>query len=176
MDRVQRGIERWAEVRPELDTTGTAVVARVLRLAALAQDRIAGALAPHGLQPAEYSVLAVLRSHGGAAAELSPGVVADAAHLSSGGVANAASRLVAAGLLTRRPDPADGRGTLLRLTDDGRRTADRAVEDVAAAERALLEGVGSRERRALASGLAGLLERLEPPPRRSRPERSRAGS
>jgi DNA-binding MarR family transcriptional regulator len=42
-------------------------------------------------------------------------------------VTNAATRLEAAGLVTRRPDPADGRAVLVELTDAGRAVADKAT-------------------------------------------------
>ena len=43
-------------------------------------------------------------------------------------VTNAASRLEAAGLVVRRPDPADGRGVLVEITDAGRAVAARATD------------------------------------------------
>jgi len=42
-------------------------------------------------------------------------------------VTNAIDRLVAAGYVTRRPNPADGRGVLAAITDDGRRVTDKAT-------------------------------------------------
>jgi DNA-binding MarR family transcriptional regulator len=42
-------------------------------------------------------------------------------------VTNAATRLEAAGLVTRRPDPADGRGVLVEITAAGRALATEAT-------------------------------------------------
>ena len=48
--------------------------------------------------------------------------------LSSGGMTKRLDRLVQAGLVERRPDPADRRGTLVRLSRRGKTTIDKAVE------------------------------------------------
>jgi DNA-binding MarR family transcriptional regulator len=167
-DRIAEGIARWAEVRPDLDARGTEVVGRVLRLGALFGEALAGALAPHGLQPGEYSVLAILVSRGHPEGELTPSALAEATYLSSGGIANLVRRLEAAGLVTRRPDPADGRGVLVAITPEGRARVDAAVTDVAAAERRLVAGLGARDRETLARGLSRLLSTVDPPspPRR----------
>ena len=42
-------------------------------------------------------------------------------------VTNVAGRLEAAGLVTRRPDPDDGRGVLVEITDAGRAVAAKAT-------------------------------------------------
>ncbi len=162
-DRIAEGIARWAEVRPDLDPSGTEVVGRVLRLGALFGDALARALAPHGLQPGEYSALAILRSRGHPEAELTPTELAESTYLSSGGMANLVKRLEAAGLVARRPDPADGRGVLVALTPAGRARVDAAVTDVAAAERRMVAALGARERAALARGLSRLLSAVDTP-------------
>ncbi len=160
-DRVAEGVAHWARERPDLDTAGTEVVGRVLRLGAIAQEEIARALAPHRLGAGEYSVLAILRSRGAPAFELPPTALAQATYLTSGGIANLVKRLEARGLVARRPDPADGRGVLVGLTASGRARIDAAAPDVAAAERALVGHLPARERRALAGGLARLLAAVE---------------
>jgi DNA-binding MarR family transcriptional regulator len=43
-------------------------------------------------------------------------------------VTNAASRLEAAELVVRRPDPSDGRGVLVEITDEGRAVASKATD------------------------------------------------
>jgi DNA-binding MarR family transcriptional regulator len=42
-------------------------------------------------------------------------------------VTNAIDRLVAAGYVSRWPNPADGRGVLAAITDDGRRVVEKAT-------------------------------------------------
>ncbi len=164
MDRVDTAITRWAEALPELDTSGMEVVARVLRAAALLEERLAEALSAHDLRPAEYSVLAILRSHGGSDAELAPTALADQAFFTTGGMTNLVKRLERDGLVARRPDASDGRGVLVHLTDAGRARVDAAAVAISTAERDALGGLSAKERRDLAKGLSSLLGTLEPGP------------
>ena len=80
--------------------------------------------------------------------------------LTSGGVTKRLDRLAEAGLVERRPDPNDRRGTLVRLTRKGRTVIDKAVEAHVSNEARLLEALKPAERRApdalLRSLLAGL--------------------
>lgn len=167
-DRVAAGIERWRIERPDIDTSGTEVVGRVLRLGAIFTEALARPLSVHGLSPGEYSMLAVLRSHGAPRYELAPSALARATYLSSGGVANLLKGLEGAGLVTRRPDPDDGRGVLVRLTEAGRHRIDVAVADVAAAERDLVRSLDEGDQQDLAVRLSMLLGALDRAPERSR--------
>jgi DNA-binding MarR family transcriptional regulator len=166
LDRVQQGIERWAHEQPDLDTAATGVVARVLRLASVFQEALARSLAPHGLQPREFSVLAVLRSHGAPTFELAPKALADHTFLTTGGMTSLIDRLQRAGLVDRRPDPSDGRGVLVGLTPEGRSLVDRAVVDVGRAERSLIADLTPSDRDELAAALARLLGAVDTPVRR----------
>jgi DNA-binding MarR family transcriptional regulator len=56
-------------------------------------------------------------------------------------VTNTISRLEQQRLVRRRPNPADGRGTLAEITDEGRAVVERATRDLMAAE----FGLGSYE-------------------------------
>ena len=160
-DRVARGIARWAEARPEVDTSGTEVVGRVLWLAARFHETISRVLAPHGLAVGEYSALAILRSQGGPDQELTPTALARATYVTTGGMANILRRLEAGGLVVGRPDPGDGRRVLMRLTDAGRKRIDAAMPDVAEAELKLVRSLGSRERASLVRGLSRLMVGLD---------------
>jgi DNA-binding MarR family transcriptional regulator len=59
--------------------------------------------------------------------------------------------------VTRRPDPADGRGVLVRLTGQGRELVDTALEDLLERERSLLRGLDSAEAAVLAARLRRLV-------------------
>ena len=89
--------------------------------------------APHGITVGEFDVLAALR-RGGAGTVLTPTTLARVAMISPAGMTNRLNRLEAAGLIVRRPDPDDRRGSLVELTPNGHAVADRAVEDLVAAE------------------------------------------
>ena len=69
------------------------------------------------LQPASYLVLTYLADAGRAAAS----AIVEAFGIDKGAVSRQVQHLVDLGLLERTPDPADGRATLLAVTDDARR-------------------------------------------------------
>ncbi len=61
--------------------------------------------------------------------------------------------LAAAGLVTRRTDPADARRTLVDVTDRGRQTVERAQQSAHAALEAAVKNLTRPERAALVSAL-----------------------
>jgi DNA-binding MarR family transcriptional regulator len=81
--------------------------------------------------------------------------------LSSGGITKRLDRLAEAGLIERRPDPADRRGTLVRLTRKGRSAIDRALEGHLANEERLLLALAPGDQRRLDRLLRRLLGSLE---------------
>ncbi len=84
----------------------------------------------HGLHIGQNHVLAVLWEADGA----TPGELAAALHVTTPTVTKMATRMAAAGLLTRRPDDRDHRLVRLWLTDAGR-----ALQEPVETERRLLE-------------------------------------
>lgn len=123
-DGVDAIVEQWARERPDLDTTAMAVFGRVHRLARLSGDAVEREYAAFGLGRPEFDVLATLRRSG---APLSPGRLAAAMMLSSGGTTARLDRLERAGLVRRSPDPDDRRGVLVQLTARGAELVDGAV-------------------------------------------------
>ena len=61
----------------------------------------------------------------------------------------------------RRPDPDDRRGSLVELTPSGHAIADRAVEDLVAAENELFRELSATERQRLDRILDKLIDRLD---------------
>src|SRR5919197_5192390 len=147
-DHIDRIVEQWRRERPELDVAPLALLGRLMRTAALAEAALADGLGGHGLQPGWFDLLAALR-RAGEPYELNPTQLMDAMMLSSGGVTKRLDRLVDAGLVARRADPADRRGTLVGLTRRGKAVVDRAIETHVANEKRLLSPLSSAERRSL---------------------------
>jgi DNA-binding MarR family transcriptional regulator len=85
----------------------------------------------------------------------------EATMLSSGGITKRLDRLVEAGLVERRPDRDDRRGTLVRLTRKRRAVIDRALEAHVASEERLLEPLSPSDRHALDKLLRKLLAALD---------------
>jgi DNA-binding MarR family transcriptional regulator len=161
-DQIDRIIAEWRRERPELNTEPMETFGRVFRAAQLADAALAGQLAVHGLEPGWFDLLAALR-RAGPPYQLNPTALRDATMLSSGGMTKRLDRMTEAGLIERRPDRADRRGTLVRLTRKGRAAVDKAVETHLANEKRLLAGLSRNDRRVLNDLLRRLLGGLEQP-------------
>jgi DNA-binding MarR family transcriptional regulator len=161
-DHLDGILAQWRRERPELDVRSIGTVGRLFRSAHLADAVLAEGIAPYGLQHGWFDLLAALR-RSGAPYELNPTKLMRATLLSSGGMTKRLDRLDEAGLVERRPDPADRRGTLVRLTRRGKATIDRALEAHVANEEHLLASLTSADRRTLDDLLRRFLAGLEPP-------------
>jgi len=159
-DHVDRIVEAWRRERPDVDVAALGQLARLFRTAHLADGALAEGLAEHRLQPGWFDLLAALR-RAGEPYELNPTELIRATMLSSGGMTKRLDRLAAEGLVERRPDPADRRGTLVRLTPRGREAVDAALETHAANEEALLQALEPGERETFDRILRKLLASLE---------------
>jgi DNA-binding MarR family transcriptional regulator len=155
-DEVDELVAGWRAERPDLDVEPLQVLSRVSRLARHLDRARTAAFAARGLQTWEFDVLSALRRQG-APYQLSPGALLRATLVTSGTMTNRIDRLVSAGLVSRRPDPADKRGVLVALTDRGRAAADAALADLLTSERLLLTGLDGGQRRDLAALLRILL-------------------
>jgi DNA-binding MarR family transcriptional regulator len=160
-DHIDRIVAQWRGERPELDVTALALLGRLFRAAHLADLALAAGIARQGLKPGWFDLLAALR-RAGPPYELNPTDLMEATMLSSGGITKRLDRLVDAGLVERRPDPDDRRGTLVRLTRVGHTTIDHALEAHIANEERLLQPLATADRRALDRLLRRLLAGLEP--------------
>ncbi len=101
------------------------VIARLHRLAAHLTAELLPVYAQFGLGEGEFDVLATLR-RSGAPYELAPGELARYTMVTTGAVSKRLDRLEAAGLISRRPSEADGRGRYVALTTAGRKLIDEA--------------------------------------------------
>jgi DNA-binding MarR family transcriptional regulator len=162
-DHLDDILAQWRRERPDLDPSALGVLGRLLRSAHFADVALADGLAELDLQPGWFDLLAALR-RAGAPYELNPTQLMRAGLLTSGGITKRLDRLAEAGLVDRRPDPDDRRGTLVRLTRRGRATIDRAIGIHIANEERLLGSLTSAERRDLDRTLRAFLAGLEHPP------------
>jgi DNA-binding MarR family transcriptional regulator len=81
--------------------------------------------------------------------------------VTSGTMTNRLDRLEELKLITRQPDPDDGRGSLVTLTASGMRAVDKALDGLLEHERDLLKGLTREQRLALADLLSALAAHLE---------------
>ena len=156
-DAVDRIIEQWARERPDLDTTAMAVFGRIFRLARMGGDEVERVYASYGIGRPEFDVLATLR-RAGEPFQLSPGALAAAMMLSSGGTTARLDRLEKAGHVERSPAPNDRRGVLVRLTPRGRRIVDSAVGAGLAEQERLLSHLPKAKRDQLSALLREALK------------------
>jgi DNA-binding MarR family transcriptional regulator len=167
-DHVDHVLEQWARVRPELNTSPVAVVARLGRAAAYVSAGIDSRLEEFGLSRASWDVLAGLRRTG-PPHRLSPTQLYVALMRSSGAMTHRLRGLERQGLIARVPDPGDARGMLVELTRQGKMLVDRIAPLHLENERTLLEPLSDDEQQALARLLRKLLLAYEhqqpiPPP------------
>jgi DNA-binding MarR family transcriptional regulator len=160
-DHLDDILAQWRRERPDLDPSALGVLGRLLRAAHLADAALADGLAEVDLQPGWFDLLAALR-RAGAPYERNPTELMRSSLLTSGGITKRLDRLAEAGLVERRPDPNDRRGTLVRLTRRGRATIDRAIGIHIANEERLLRSMTAGERRDLDRVLRSFLAGLEP--------------
>jgi len=139
-DPVDELVAAWRSELPDVLGPETELVKRVTLLARTLGDAVDAELPDLGLTSAEFDVLAALRRAGKPYA-CRPNDLTRALLLSSGGTSNVVNRLAARGLVERRPDPDDRRGTLVALTADGVALAEEAVRTSTASHAAVLAAV-----------------------------------
>ena len=159
---VRDTLHTWQLQRPDLDFAAMATFLRVAQLMNIALPSIEAALAPHGVNSGEFDVLASLR-RGGPKHELTPSALARVAMVSPAGMTNRLDRLAAAGLIARRNDPNERRGSLISLTARGTKVANAAIEAISERQTVLLNPLTKSERTALNATLDKLLRAASDP-------------
>ena len=158
-DEVDVIVDAWKRERPDVDVSAMQVLSRVSRLARHLDRARKQAFAAHDLETWEFDVLAALR-RAGPPYDLSPGRLIAETLVTSGTMTNRVDRLVARGLVERRPDPDDRRGVLVSLTTSGRRTVDAALDELLVHEREILAALDTAEATRLADALRTLARQL----------------
>ncbi len=158
-DEVDAIVAAWKRERPDVDVSAMQVLSRVTRLARHLDRARKQAFAAHDLDTWEFDVLAALR-RAGSPYQLSPGRLVAETLVTSGTMTNRVDRLVARGLVERRPDPNDRRGVLVSLTATGRRTVDAALDELLAHEREILASLDGADADRLADALRTLARQL----------------
>jgi DNA-binding MarR family transcriptional regulator len=158
-DRIDAILAQWKRERPDLDTRAMGLVGRIQRTAAALRPRLDETHEASGLLGESFDVLASLR-RSGAPFQLTPTELYREMMLTSGAMTNRIDRLEEAGLVTRRPDPDDRRGTLVRLTPKGKSLIDAATTKHVANEERLLAGLAAKEQQQLNDLLRKLLVAL----------------
>ncbi len=160
MDRAARAIKEWSRARPDLDGLPMMVFGRLAEAAhSAAHDHIRPFLLANGMQPSEFDVLATLRRAGEPHA-LTPTALYEATMVTSGAMTGRLDRLEKAGLVERKDDPLDRRGTIVVLTKKGFATIDKVISKHVENERHMLSGLSRKDQETLAALLGKLIETL----------------
>ena len=128
-DPIERAAEIWEDTFGPADAM--AAVTSIMRAQQLLLAELDGLLRPHQLSFARYEALILLTFSRRGALPLR--VIGERLMVHPTSVTNTINRLVGQGLVVRRPNPRDGRGTLAEITAAGREVAARATADLMAA-------------------------------------------
>lgn len=157
-DEVDRLIAAWKRERPDLDLTPLSILSRITRISRhldIARRDAFGELENWG-----FDVLAALRRAGNPH-QLSPGQLMQETMVTSGTMTNRLDRLEELQLITREPDPQDGRGSLVTLTKAGIRAVDAAMEELLKNEQKLIKDLANKDQAQLAELLSTLVSKLD---------------
>jgi DNA-binding MarR family transcriptional regulator len=146
---------------PDLDDDVVMLHLTLIQLGKLVQVPAGRVLAQDHLESSDGWVLIALL-FSGAPFQLSPSILGRAIHQTNSGVSKTLRRLERRNMVTREPDPADGRGRQVRLTDAGVEHARTVLHRLAASWELQLADVGPSERAAMADTAWALLQRLDP--------------
>ncbi|MET7611882.1 MarR family winged helix-turn-helix transcriptional regulator [Streptomyces seoulensis] len=114
--------QRWGSV-PSM-----AAITSIMRAQQILLAEVDAVVKPYGLTFARYEALVLLTfSKEG---ELPMSKIGERLMVHPTSVTNTVDRLVRTGLVAKRPNPKDGRGTLAVITDKGREVVDAATRDL----------------------------------------------
>jgi DNA-binding MarR family transcriptional regulator len=150
-DPIERAAEIWAERFGPADAM--AAVTSIMRAQQILLAGLDGLVRPYGLTFARYEALVLLAFSRTGALPLR--VIGERLMVHPTSVTNTVDRLERDGLVRRRPNPRDGRGTLAEITASGREAVTRSTADLMAA-RFGMAGYDSPELEELFTLLRGL--------------------
>ena len=152
-DFVDRMLADLHRELPDLDASPLRTGARILRLGQTLRRSLDAALAPTGVRTAGFGVLAAL-IRAGEPYELMPSELARDTLLTSGAMTSRIDRLERAKYVERRrPEGADRRTLLIRLTPAGKELIEAAYPVYCAELKRLLQGLTPGDTASLEKGL-----------------------
>jgi len=128
-DPIARAAQIWEEKFGPADAM--AAVTSIMRAQQLLLAELDGLLRPYALTFARYEALILLTFSRRGSLPLR--VIGERLMVHPTSVTNTIDRLEEQGMVVRRPNPRDGRGTLAEITGLGREVAERATADLMAA-------------------------------------------
>lgn len=127
-DPISRADEHWKQRWGSVPSM--AAITSIMRAQQILLAEVDAVVKPYGLTFARYEALVLLTfSQKG---ELPMSKIGERLMVHPTSVTNTVDRLVKSGLVDKRPNPNDGRGTLASITDKGREVCDAATRDLMA--------------------------------------------
>jgi len=159
-DRVDIVQEEWSEAWPDLSVSGLSITARLRFVQKYLEQELEADLAKYELSYPNFLVLATLRRRN-PPYQMSQRMLMDQLGLTSGTISVRLDRLAEFGLVERRPDLNDRRGSIALLTAKGATICESVFPEYAANEDRLLLSLTADEQAVLATLLRKLLIGLE---------------
>ncbi|MFR9676851.1 MarR family winged helix-turn-helix transcriptional regulator [Streptomyces sp. TR06-5] len=129
-DPIARADELWKQRWGSAPSM--AAITSIMRAHQILLATVDAVVKPYGLTFARYEALVLLTFS--RAGELPMSKIGERLMVHPTSVTNTVDRLQRAGLVTKRPNPEDGRGVLASITDRGREVCDAATRDLMAEE------------------------------------------
>jgi DNA-binding MarR family transcriptional regulator len=148
MADIDKLMEQWRRERPSLDLEAMELGMRLVRVASELGHALLELHARHGIPPGGFDVLAALR-RSGKPYELTPTQLYESLLLASGTLTNRLDRLEAKGLIRRKPDPEDGRGHRVQLTERGQTRVEVVLGEHVKLEANFFAKLPTKDRRSL---------------------------
>lgn len=126
-DFIDNLIEDWERDRPDLNSQSMHVVGRLLKIAKHLEKKTGSALSGTGIHYPDLKLIVTLK-RSGYPYELSPTELLKSISLTSGAMSALLERAAKQNLIYRTTDPKDGRVKKARLTEEGLRKFDLALE------------------------------------------------
>ncbi|MER7789120.1 MarR family transcriptional regulator [Streptomyces sp. NPDC097640] len=149
-DPIARADELWK--RRWGSVPSMAAITSIMRAQQILLGQVDAVVKPYGLTFARYEALVLLTFS--QAGELTMSKIGERLMVHPTSVTNTVDRLVRSGLVAKRPNPNDGRGTLASITDRGREVVESATRDLMAMD----FGLGVYD----AEDCSGIFELLRP--------------
>ncbi|HEY5832772.1 MarR family winged helix-turn-helix transcriptional regulator [Streptomyces sp.] len=127
-DPIARADELWTRHWGQVPSM--AAITSIMRAQQILLGQVDAVVKPYGLTFARYEALVLLTFS--KAGELPMSKIGERLMVHPTSVTNTVDRLVAAGLVAKRPNPNDGRGTLASITPKGREIVESATRDLIA--------------------------------------------
>lgn len=152
--------ERYRSEMADGDFDVASIMMTLARLSRQVQENYQNDLRTLRTNYSEYAALHALVMAGEPYA-MSPSKLNDWVGLSSGGITKTVDRLETDGMIERSPDPNDGRGVLVTLTEKGRSKAERIFEAGMSYYSHLLAGLDADQKHAVSEALELLNEAFD---------------